>query len=73
MTVKIPSHITTFLSDMDGVIYRGKQIIPGSLEAVKRLTEIGDIYFMTNNSSKDADESYRSDEPHWPQHPDLRK
>jgi len=42
-----------FLIDMDGVVYRGTQLIPGSVEFIDRLVE-RDIPFMflTNNSQR---------------------
>ncbi len=43
------------LSDMDGVIYRGRQIIPGAQEFVKQMKERGiPFLFLTNNSEKSA-------------------
>jgi HAD superfamily hydrolase (TIGR01450 family) len=41
----------TVICDIDGVVYRGDQLIPGSDTALKRLVEAGvDLYFATNNS-----------------------
>lgn len=42
-----------FLIDMDGVVYRGTQLIPGALEFIEQLHEL-DIPFMflTNNSQR---------------------
>lgn len=51
-TDKIAS-IKTVLSDMDGVVYRGKDIIPGSLQAVAELNAAAQLYFLTNNSTKE--------------------
>lgn len=42
-----------FLLDMDGVIYRGNQLIPGADAFVKRLRELGIPFrFLTNNSQR---------------------
>ena len=41
------------ISDMDGVIYRGKQLIPGATEFVKRINdEKINFLFLTNNSEQ---------------------
>lgn len=38
--------------DLDGVLWRGREVIPGSVEAVLRLLDAGvDVTFCTNNSS----------------------
>lgn len=43
------------LSDMDGVIYRGKQLVPGAREFVERLLARGTPFlFLTNNSEQTA-------------------
>ncbi|MFW7381614.1 MAG: HAD-IIA family hydrolase [Oligoflexus sp.] len=42
-----------FLIDMDGVIYRGHELIPGSLEFVRRLLDHQiPFMFLTNNSQR---------------------
>ncbi len=42
-----------FLLDMDGVIYRGNQLIPGADKFINRLRERGIPYlFLTNNSQR---------------------
>ena len=42
-----------FLLDMDGVIYRGDQLIPGTLEFLERLKGLSIPYlFLTNNSQR---------------------
>jgi len=42
-----------FLLDLDGVLYRGEQPIPGAGDAVDRLRELGKrVAFVTNNSSR---------------------
>ncbi|WP_425059613.1 hypothetical protein SCACP_02050 [Sporomusa carbonis] len=39
-----------FLLDLDGVIYVGNEILPGSSEAVSRLRKMGkQVYFLTND------------------------
>ena len=46
-------HRSGFLLDMDGVIYRGHQLIPGAGEFLGRLKEKGVPYiFLTNNSQR---------------------
>jgi len=46
-----------FLFDLDGVLYRSDQPIPGAAEALARLRELGKrIAFVTNNSSRLPDE-----------------
>lgn len=41
------------ICDIDGVIYRGDQVLPGSDRALQRLLDAGvDLYFATNNSTK---------------------
>lgn len=43
--------------DMDGVLFRMDDPIPGAADAVRRLRERGElVYFLTNNSSKSRDE-----------------
>jgi len=42
-----------FLIDMDGVIYRGSELIPGAREFIERLLEAGiPFLFLTNNSQR---------------------
>jgi len=41
------------ICDIDGVVYRGDQLLPGSDTALQRLVAGGvDLYFATNNSTK---------------------
>jgi len=41
------------ICDIDGVVYRGDQLLPGSDTALRRLQEAGiGLYFATNNSTK---------------------
>jgi NagD protein len=48
---------TAVISDMDGVIYRGKELVPGAKEFVARLIERGTKFlFLTNNSELTAEE-----------------
>jgi NagD protein len=44
---------TGYLLDMDGVIYRGGEVIPGAVKFVKKLRETGTPFlFLTNNSQR---------------------
>lgn len=50
-------NIKAVLFDLDGTIYLGEELIPGAKEVVNRLREMGkEIYFMTNNSTKNRNE-----------------
>jgi 4-nitrophenyl phosphatase len=43
----------TWVFDMDGVLYRGKEVIPGAPEAVSGLKRAGKrVVFLTNNSTR---------------------
>ncbi len=43
----------SIISDMDGVIYRGKQLIPGATEFVDRLLAAdAPFLFLTNNAEQ---------------------
>jgi 4-nitrophenyl phosphatase len=43
----------TVLCDLDGVIYRGRTVLPGVTEGLHRLGHAGiDVYFITNNSTR---------------------
>lgn len=43
----------SFISDMDGVIYRGKNMIPGAKEFVEKMKKNGNKFiFLTNNSEE---------------------
>lgn len=43
----------TVLCDLDGVVYRGSQALPGVPEALRRLQDSAlDVYFITNNSTR---------------------
>ncbi|HEX4464116.1 MAG TPA: HAD-IIA family hydrolase [Solirubrobacterales bacterium] len=42
-----------FLVDLDGVVWVGRELVPGSVEALRELIEAGkEIVFVTNNSVK---------------------
>ncbi len=46
-----------FIIDMDGVVYREKEVIKGSPEAIKKLKELGKkIIFISNNSTRSREE-----------------
>ena len=45
--------VRTFVFDLDGVIYRGEQPLPGAVATTETLRRLGhQVYFFTNNSSK---------------------
>jgi len=47
----------TVLCDLDGVIYRGKSVLPGVAEALTRLRDAGiAIFYITNNSTRTPEE-----------------
>lgn len=37
--------------DLDGTLYRGSTVIPGSVDAVQRLARVATIRYLTNNST----------------------
>ena len=42
-----------FLVDLDGVVWEGRELVPGSVEALRTLIESGkELVFVTNNSVK---------------------
>jgi phosphoglycolate/pyridoxal phosphate phosphatase family enzyme len=44
---------TTWVFDMDGVLYRGKEVVPGAPEAIALLKQAGKrVAFLTNNSTR---------------------
>jgi glycerol-1-phosphatase len=49
----IADHHDAFLFDLDGILYRGDEPVPGAAEAVARLRSAGKrMSFVTNNSSR---------------------
>lgn len=47
----------TVLCDLDGVVYRGQNPIPGAPDALRRLDDAGvDVYFITNNSTRSPEQ-----------------
>ena len=43
----------SLLLDLDGVVYRGKEAIPGAMEAINRAQELGKkVAYITNNASR---------------------
>ncbi len=52
--------VRAFIFDMDGVMYRGKTVLPGAPELITRLRRDGIPYlFLTNNSTTPSDEVAR--------------
>lgn len=48
--------VKCFLLDMDGTFYLGENILPGSLDFIRKVEQTGrDFLFLTNNSSNNAD------------------
>src|SRR5688572_30368183 len=46
-----------YVFDLDGVIYRMDEAVPGAAGAVRRLKARGDlVYYLTNNSSRTRDD-----------------
>ena len=51
---KVISHLAvrTFVFDLDGVVYRGEQPLPGAVPTIETLRRLGhQVYFFTNNST----------------------
>ena len=47
----------TVLCDLDGVIYRGRSVLAGVPEALRRLGDAGvDVFYITNNSTRTPEE-----------------
>lgn len=65
--------VKTFVFDLDGVVYRGKQPVPGAAETIDSLLNLGHkVYYFTNNATKTrasfvkklADMGIKSDNEH---------
>lgn len=42
-----------FLIDLDGVVWEGREFLPGAIEALKALSDLGkEVVFVTNNSTR---------------------
>ena len=55
MMAVLADRYEAFLFDLDGVLYRGSDPIPGAAEAIDRLRALGRrVAFVTNNSSRTA-------------------
>jgi glycerol 3-phosphatase-2 len=51
--VAVADEFDGFLVDLDGVVWVGRELVPGSVEALRALDEAGkEIVFVTNNSVK---------------------
>jgi glycerol 3-phosphatase-2 len=51
--VAVADEFDGFLIDLDGVVWEGRELVPGSVEALRALIESGkEIVFVTNNSVK---------------------
>jgi 4-nitrophenyl phosphatase len=51
--VRLADGFDAFLIDLDGVIWRGEEVIPGAAQAVSRLRAEGKrVVFVTNNASR---------------------
>ena len=66
------TNIRLFLLDMDGTVYLGNRLLPGSLDFLHYLAETGrDHLFLTNNSSRNADYyAEKLTKLGWPAKPD---
>jgi len=49
-----------FLLDVDGVLVRGGEVIPGAIEGVVKLQKMGRVFLLTNNSTRSRDQVSRS-------------
>ncbi len=57
LTLETLSRVSTFIFDLDGVIWRGESAIVGAAASVERLKQLGKrCFYATNNSSR---------APHW--------
>ena len=56
MVIALADAYDAFLFDLDGVLYRGSEVVPGAPEAVARLRATGKgVAFVTNNSGRTPD------------------
>ena len=63
-----------FLVDMDGVIYRGSELIPGAKDFIERLLEEHiPFLFLTNNSQRTRRDVERLREQHKQLQKELRQ
>ncbi|MFN7019249.1 MAG: HAD-IIA family hydrolase, partial [Fimbriimonadales bacterium] len=47
----LANRFETFVFDLDGVVYRGQQVMPHAVEVLNLLQEAGrQVFFLTNNS-----------------------
>lgn len=46
------NHYRAFLVDIDGVVVRGGEVLPGATEAIHILRQHGQVLFLTNNSTQ---------------------
>ena len=53
---RILASYDTFLLDLDGVLVRGTVPIPGAAEAFKRLRRSGEVFLLTNNSTRSREQ-----------------
>jgi len=56
---KILARYDVFLLDVDGVLVRGTVPIPGAAEAFKRLRRSGEVFILTNNSTRSREQHAR--------------
>ncbi|MGH2663766.1 MAG: HAD-IIA family hydrolase [Actinomycetota bacterium] len=55
-TVRLAAEYDAFLFDLDGVVHRGDDVIPGAPETVAALRDAGrTVVFITNNSARTPD------------------
>ena len=47
--------MNVYILDLDGVVYRGSEVIAGAPDAVNRLLESARVVFLTNNSTQSRD------------------
>ncbi len=50
---RVSASKAAFILDLDGVVYRGREAVPGAAEAIARLKRAGKrVLFLTNNSTR---------------------